>query len=157
MLKTSGFFHILWHIKRNWPHWEERHSKCSNNLTWAPYQFTWRALTVYCLFTGIYWAPLQGRSCLPISPHFSFHLHANLVCSATAAASRHPWVASLWFKICMENYSWPKSKSKTSSWWQDWKGSTSEHPLNKRVATQWREDAAIFSILGNKDVWAACP
>lgn len=57
----------------------------------------------------------------------------------------------------MENYSWPKSKSKTSSAMvAGLKGRTSEHLLNKRVAAQGTEEAA-FAILGDKDVRAACP
>lgn len=114
-----------------------------------------------CLFTHIYWVPLQGRSCLPISPLFCFHLHANLVYSATATASRHPWVASPWFKICMQNYSWPKSKFKTSSpmvaglegqhFW-----TPPQQDIWSVVAAQWRADAATFAILRNKEGRAAC-
>lgn len=44
----------------------------------------------------------------------------------------------------------PKASPKHHPWWQNWKGGTSEHPLNKRVAAQRIEDAAVFAFLGTK-------
>lgn len=141
MLKTSRYFRILWHIECNWPRWLivlETFKVFLINLNWAPYQFMWRALTGVCLLTFIGFHCKEG-------PAYPSHLISVSTSMQTWSTLPQQLLAGVleWhprgLKFACKIIAGPKASSKHHHpWWQDWKGSTSEHPLNKTFDQWWQ-------------------